>query len=165
MRQLLPYILGSSSSRKAEKARVSNMECRFTPPHLHLITNHLSYLTLLLALATSLLATSCGEDEHVLPDVPDVPDVPEPTPEPDPTPVPQAEKGWLALDLDWSDALTEASVPDTVLARFGDFDMQPYATALGACSDSLPAGSYGVEAWNVPIYKCTREGSQCADRP
>ena len=79
MRQLLPYILGSSSSRKAEKARVSNMECRFTPPpYLHLITNHLSYLTLLLALATSLLATSCGEDEHVLPDVPDVPDVPEP---------------------------------------------------------------------------------------
>ena len=122
------------------------------PPYLHLITNHLSYLTILLALATSLLATSCGEDDPVVPDVPDVPETPEPTPDPDPTPVPQAEKGWLALDLDWSDALTEASVPDTVLARFGDSDMQPYATALGACSDSLPAGSYGVEAWNVPIY-------------
>lgn len=134
------------------------VEVYLPPPALHLITSHSSYLTLLLALATPFFATSCGEDDLVVPDVPDVPDVPEPTPDPDPTPVPQAEKGWLALDLDWSDALTEASVPDTVLARFGDSDARAYATALGACSDSLPAGSYGVEAWNVPIYINVRAG-------
>lgn len=98
--------------------------------------------------AALLLGTSCGEDDPPVPEPPVV--VPEPQPEPEPTPGESVGACYLRVVPDWSDALSEETVPDTYTLLIGERKITAEAHNIYMYSDSLAVGSYALTAYNEP---------------
>lgn len=95
-----------------------------------------------------MLGTSCGEDDPPVPEPPVV--VPEPELKPEPTPGDSTGACYLCVVPDWSDALSEETVPDTYNLLIGERKITTEAHNIYMYSDSLAAGSYALTAYNEP---------------
>ena len=114
-----------------------------------LIRIDISIYTLLLAGA--LCFASCDDEEPILPEPEPTPtDTPEPEPEPDPTPTDTVKVKALAIQPDWSDALSEEHIPNTYNLFIGDTAIIADAHILYMYSDSTATEPYSLIAYNQP---------------
>ena len=114
-----------------------------------LTLNNISIYTLLLAGAFCF--ASCDDEEPILPEPEPTPTpTPEPEPEPDPTPTDTVKVKALAIQPDWSDALSEEHIPTTYSLFIGDTAIIADAHILYMYSDSTATEPYSLVAYNQP---------------
>ena len=122
---------------------------RFLLPPPSLTLNNISIYTLLLAGA--LCFASCDDEEPILPEPEPTPTpTPEPEPEPEPTPTDTVKVKALAIQPDWSDALSEEHIPNTYNLFIGDTAIIADAHILYMYSDSIATEPYTLTAYNQP---------------
>ena len=102
-------------------------------------------------LAGGLCFASCDEDEPLLPEPEPTPTpTPTPEPEPEPTPADTVKVRALAIQPDWSDALSEEHIPTTYNLFIGDTTITADAHILYMYEDSTTTEPYSILAYNQP---------------